>query len=60
MLWKGRRQSDNVQDQRGQSGGEFNLPGGRPGQFRIPIGGRAGGGGISTIVILVVVFFALK
>jgi predicted metalloprotease len=61
MLWKGRRQSDNVEDQRGQGGG---LPGGfgrgGPGQFRIPIGGRAGGGGISGIVILVVIFFALK
>ncbi len=62
MLWKGRRQSDNVEDQRG-SGGGFGLPGGfgrQPGQFRIPIGGRAGGGGLSTIVILVVLFFALK
>jgi predicted metalloprotease len=61
MLWKGRRQSDNVEDQRGQGGG---LPGGfgrgGPGQFRIPIGGRAGGGGISGIIILVVIFFALK
>ncbi|KQZ87167.1 flagellar biosynthesis protein FlgM [Mesorhizobium sp. Root157] len=63
MLWRGRRQSDNIEDARGQSGG-FGRPGGglggRPGQFRIPIGGRAGGGGISTIVILVVLFFALK
>ncbi|MEO5758860.1 MAG: neutral zinc metallopeptidase, partial [Mesorhizobium sp.] len=36
--------------------------GGGPGQFRIPIGGRAGGGGmsISTIIILVVLYFGLK
>ena len=59
MLWKGRRQSDNVQDSRGQSGG------GRPGGFgrspiRIPMGGRAGGGGLSGIIILVVLFFVLK
>ncbi|GLS40111.1 flagellar biosynthesis protein FlgM [Mesorhizobium tianshanense] len=60
MLWKGRRQSDNVEDERGQGGG-FNLPGGRPGQFRIPVGGRSGGGmSLSTIVILVVLYFGLK
>ena len=59
MLWKGRRQSDNIEDRRGGGGlgGGF---GGGPGQFRIPIGGRAGGGGLSTIVILVVLFFALR
>ena len=49
MLWRGRRQSDNVEDQRSQGG--F----GRPGGF----GGRAGGG-LSTIVILVVLYFGLK
>lgn len=60
MLWKGRRQSDNVEDQRGSGGGFGGGFGRQPGQFRIPIGGRAGGGGLSTIVILVVLFFALK
>ena len=60
MLWKGRRQSDNVEDQRGSGGGFGGGLGRQPGQFRIPIGGRAGGGGLSTIVILVVLFFALK
>ncbi len=62
MRWRGRRQSDNIEDQR-SSGGGLGLPGGfgrQPGGFRIPIGGRAGGGGLSTIVILVVLFFALK
>lgn len=64
MLWRGRRQSDNVEDARGQGGG-MGRPGGfgrrgGPGQFRIPIGGRAGGGGLSTIIILVVLFFALR
>jgi predicted metalloprotease len=63
MLWRGRRQSDNVEDER-SGGGGLGLPGGRlggpGGQFRIPIGGRAGGGGLSTIIILVVLFFALK
>jgi predicted metalloprotease len=61
MLWKGRRQSDNIEDQRGQPGG--GLPGGfggGRGQFRIPIGGRMGGGGLKGIVILVVLYFVLK
>ncbi|MHA6686647.1 KPN_02809 family neutral zinc metallopeptidase [Mesorhizobium sp. A556] len=62
MLWKGRRQSDNIEDQRGQSGG--GLPGGfgrgGRGQFRIPIGGLMGGGGLKGIVILVVLYFILK
>ncbi|TJW41833.1 MAG: neutral zinc metallopeptidase [Mesorhizobium sp.] len=58
MLWKGRRQSDNVEDQRSDSGGGFNPSGGGPGQFRIPVGGRAGGGGISGIVIVGLIFLA--
>ncbi len=43
MEWKGRRQSDNVEDQRGASMGDSPL--GRGG-FRIPIGGggRRGAG----------------
>ncbi|WP_315924251.1 neutral zinc metallopeptidase [Mesorhizobium sp. SP-1A] len=56
MLWRGRRQSDNIEDERGDSGGF----GGGPGQFRIPVGGRLGGGGISGIIILIVLFFVLK
>lgn len=52
MLWRGRRQSDNVEDQRSDSGGGFG--GGSPGQFRVPIGGRAGGGSSIILVILVV------
>ena len=58
MQWKGRRQSDNIEDRRGQGGG-FGFPGG--GRMRIPVGGgRAGGGGLSGIIILVVLFFALR
>ncbi|WP_274628087.1 neutral zinc metallopeptidase [Arvimicrobium flavum] len=62
MLWKGRRQSSNIEDQRGRSGGGFpgGFPGGGPGRVRIPIGRSAGGGGLGTIVILVVLFFALR
>ncbi|KQQ36708.1 flagellar biosynthesis protein FlgM [Rhizobium sp. Leaf306] len=49
MEWKGRRQSDNVEDQRGAS------MGGRGGGFRIPIGGGGrGGGGLSIGGIVVV------
>src|SRR4051812_21548405 len=61
MLWRGRRQSNNVEDVRGQGGG-----GGLPGGFgnnriQIPMGrgGRAGGG-IGSIIILVIIFFGLK
>ena len=60
MRWRGRRQSSNVEDRRGQGGG---LPGGmgRTGrQIPLPIGRGAGGGGLSGIVILVVIFFALR
>jgi predicted metalloprotease len=63
MLWKGRRQSSNVEDNRSSGGlpGGFGR-GGRPGGFRIPMGRGGSGGGmsISTIVILVVLFFALR
>ncbi|AZO51469.1 MAG: neutral zinc metallopeptidase [Mesorhizobium sp.] len=54
MLWRGRRQSDNVEDERSDTGGGGGFGGGSPGQFRIPIGGRAGGGSSLFIVILVV------
>ena len=63
MRWKGRRQSDNVEDMRGSGGGGFGrgMPGGLGrNPIRIPMGGRAGGGGLSTIIILVVLFFALR
>lgn len=56
MLWKGRRQSDNIEDRRSDGGGfpgGFGGDGGGPGQgggFRIPIGRTAGGGGISGII----------
>jgi predicted metalloprotease len=51
MEWKGRRQSDNVDDQRGSSGGLGQ------GGFRIPIGGggRGGGLGIGGIVVVLII-----
>lgn len=63
MRWRGRRQSDNVEDLRGQGGGGFPGGFGRGGtRIRLPGPGMrgAGGGGISTIVILVILFFVLK
>ncbi len=58
MRWRGRRQSDNIEDVRGRGMGR-----GMPGGFgrtpiRIPVG--RGGGGISGIILLVVLFFALR
>lgn len=61
MRWKGRRQSDNVEDLRGQSTNQSRSRGGT--RFRIPSGTRvrrAGGGGLSGIIMLVVLFFVLK
>jgi predicted metalloprotease len=60
MDWKGRRQSDNIEDRRGRAPRGRN-PFGRGG-VRLPTGGlrRASGGGISTIVVLVVLFVVLK
>jgi predicted metalloprotease len=64
MRWRGRRQSTNVEDQRGQGGGFGGGGLGRGGGFRIPMGGggvrRAGGGSLSGIIILVVIFLALR
>ncbi len=60
MLWKGRRQSDNVQDARGQSGGfGRGMPGGMGRQVRLPMG-RGGGLSLQTIIILVVLYFVLR
>lgn len=60
MDWKGRRQSRNIEDRRGRAPRARN-PFGRGG-VRLPTGGlrRASGGGISTIVVLVVLFVVLK
>ena len=63
MEWKGRRQSDNIEDDRGASGGFDSGPLGRGGGMGFPSGGmrRAGGGlSIGTIVILVVLYLVLK
>ncbi|MEQ1944026.1 neutral zinc metallopeptidase [Mesorhizobium sp. VNQ89] len=63
MRWRGRRESDNIQDMRGSGGGGMGrgFPGGMGGrQIRFPTGRGGGGISMSTIIILVVLFFALK
>ena len=66
MRWRGRKQSSNIEDHRGSGGGGmFGSPGrglGRGGRIRFPGSGprRARSGGIGGIVILVVLFFALR
>jgi len=65
MEWKGRRQSSNIEDQRGAGP---SMGGGNPfgrgnGGFRIPMGsGRRAGGGMSigTLIFLVVIYFVFK
>ena len=55
--------SENVEDRRGQggAGGGFGFPRGGSGRgINIPMGGGRGGLSIKTIVILVIVYFAIK
>jgi uncharacterized protein len=54
MLWKGRRQSSNIEDRRGMGGG-MRFPGGGFGGGRM----RGGGLGIGGIVILFIIAWAL-
>ncbi len=59
MKWEGRRQSDNVEDQRDGNSGGGGI--GRGGFGRGGSGLRvARGGGLSTIVMMVILFFVLK
>ncbi len=55
MRWRGQRESENVEDRRGQGGGfGFPFPGG--GGMRFPGGssGGRGGGGIGILGILII------
>ena len=65
------RPSQNIEDRRGQSGGGFGFPRdnsrgfGIPGngsgrRINLPIGSGRGGFSISTLVFLVIVYFAVK
>ncbi|KQO82245.1 neutral zinc metallopeptidase [Rhizobium sp. Leaf262] len=54
MQWRGRRQSDNIEDRRGMSAG------GGGGGFRLPTGGGRGGGiGIGGLVVILLISWAL-
>ncbi|MBA3520466.1 MAG: zinc metallopeptidase [Rhizobiales bacterium] len=60
MQWRGRRQSSNIRDVRGSSGGGFGglgRGGIGGGSGRGPVLRRAGGGGIGMIIVLVIVAF---
>ncbi len=62
MRWQGRRQSENIRDVRGDGGTGGGLGGGYGGGFggRGPIRvGRAGGGGIGVIIVVLVVAYFL-
>jgi len=54
MRWRGRRQSSNIEDRRGASGGGFRLPGGRGGRVSLPIGRGGGKIGLGTIALVLV------
>ncbi len=60
VRWRGRRESDNVEDKRGERGPSgFPFPMGRGGGMRFPFPGRGGGGrkggGIGIMGIIVIV-----
>ena len=60
MDWKGRRQSDNIEDRRGSSSRGGN-PFGRSGGIRLPSGGiRRSGMSFKTILIVGVIYLVLK
>jgi hypothetical protein len=56
MKWKRNTGFDQIEDRRGQGGGGFGLPGGGGGGIPIPIPGGKAGGGLGTIIVLVVLF----
>ncbi len=58
MRWRGERESENVEDRRGEGGGGFGFPGGT---IRFPSGGGGGGGGgigiVGILILLGLMFF---
>lgn len=60
VQWRGRRQSDNVEDRRGQGGGGgFPFPGGQGGGMPFPMPGGRRGGGIGIVGLLIMLGIAL-
>ncbi len=65
MRWRGRQQSSNIEDRRGQGGGGFGrgggfgFPGSSGPRIGLPTGGRGGGMGIVGLLIVVgILWFA--
>ena len=67
MRWRGRQQSSNIEDRRGQGGGMggfgrgggFSFPGSSGPRIGLPTGGRGGGMGIVGLIIVVgILWFA--
>jgi predicted metalloprotease len=62
MRWRGRRQSSNIEDRRGESrraGLPFPFPTGRGGGMRLPTGRRSGGIGIMGVLIILGLMYFL-
>jgi predicted metalloprotease len=57
MLWRGGRQSSNIEDRRGTGGGGALGGMGMPGRMGIPLGRGAGMGGLGLIVIVALGLF---
>jgi predicted metalloprotease len=53
MRWRGERESENVEDRRGEGGGGFGFPMPGGGGVRFPGGGGARGGGIGIVGLLI-------
>ena len=60
MRWRGRRQSDNIEDRRGAPQGGMRSPFGRGGRLRVGRRGAKGGGiGIGGLVVVLIVSYVL-
>ena len=59
MRWRGRRQSSNIEDRRGTSGGGFRLPRGRAGRrINLPLGRRGGRLSLGALALILVASWA--
>lgn len=56
MRWKRNTGFDQIEDRRGQGGGAIGFPGGGGGGIPIPIPGGKAGGGLGSIIVVVVLF----
>lgn len=59
VQWRGRRESENVEDRRGQGGGGFPFPGDGRGGLPFPMPGGRKGGGIGIVGLLIMLGIAL-